>query len=142
MFSDSRIYLSGISLSRYRVASFESHLLCDHAVQLLHFFQVSVKEFQEACLSSGSSLGSQQFHGIQHVVQVFQIQQQVVEPQCRSFAYRRWLCRLEVCESQRRQSLVLFCKISKVRYDVYEFFSYELQTFSHDNQVCVVTYVA
>ena len=58
----SGIYFSGIGLAGYRIALFESHLFSDHRIDLIDGFLISVEQFQETCLCSGCSLGTQQFH--------------------------------------------------------------------------------
>ena len=50
------INLSGIGLSRNRIAGFESHLLCDHRIDLVNGLLIPVKKFQEAGLCTGCSL--------------------------------------------------------------------------------------
>ena len=136
------IHFSGIRLSGYRIAAVESHFFGDLAVDLMYLGEISVKEFQEAGLCAGSSFGSQQLHGIQDVIQVFKIHQEILQPQRGSLSDRRRLCRLEMRESQRRQRFVFFCKVRKVCDDIYQFLSYQFQTFRHDDQVRVVADVA
>ena len=56
------VHFSGISLSGNRIAGLESHLLGDHRIDLVDSLLISVKEFQEACLCTGCSLGTKKFH--------------------------------------------------------------------------------
>ena len=50
------VYLTGISLSGYRIALLESHLGCDHRIDLVDGLLISVEQFQERSLGSGGSL--------------------------------------------------------------------------------------
>ena len=47
-FSNSGIHFTGIGLSGYRIAVLESHLLCDHRINLVDRLLISVKQFQES----------------------------------------------------------------------------------------------
>ena len=56
------INLSGIGLSGNRIAGSESHLLCDHRIDLVDGLLIPVKKFQEASLCTGCSLGAKKLH--------------------------------------------------------------------------------
>ena len=52
----SGIHLAGISLAGYRIALLESHLGCNHGIDLIDGLLISVEQFQERSLGSGGSL--------------------------------------------------------------------------------------
>ena len=136
------VNFSRISLSRHRIAAGKSHLFCDHRVNLVDSFLVSVKQFQKTCLSAGCPFGAQQFQRAEHIFQIFQIHQKFLGPQCGTFAHRRWLCRLEMCKRQCRLCFILLRKLSKLCDHIDQFLAHQFQCLSHHNDICVVTHIA
>ena len=108
----------GIGLSGHRVTGIISHLVGYQLIQLFNLFIVSVKQFQKTGLGSRSTFGSQQFHRFQGVVQVFQIQQQIMDPQGPSFSDGSRLGRLEMGETESWQIFVTQGKILQLCHHV------------------------
>ena len=98
------------SLSRYRIAVLEPHLLCDHRINLVDGLLISFKQFKEACLCTGRSLGTEKFQSAHHIFQILEIHQEFLCPKCRTLTNGRRLCRLEMCKCQCRLFFVFICK--------------------------------
>ena len=109
---DARIDFTGIGLARNRIAGVKAHLLRDLPVELVDLALVAFEQFQEAGLGSGRALASQEFQGIQHVLQVCQIHGEFLDPERGALAQRRGLRRLEMREGQRR---LVFLRFGKIR---------------------------
>ena len=99
---------------RIRRNSCRSPFFRDQTVELLDFFDIAVEQLEEASLRPGSSFGAQQLHGAEHVVEVFEIHQQILQPESGALAYRSGLCRLEMRKTERRQRLVFICEGGEV----------------------------
>ena len=107
---DSCIYFAGIGLSGYRIAVLESHLFCDHRINLVDCLLIPFEQFQETCLCSGSSLGTQKFQCAHYIFQIFQIHQEFLCPESCTFTNCCRLCRLEMCKCKSWLFFVFICK--------------------------------
>ena len=96
------ISLSGIGLARHCHACGKAHFLRDHRVNLIDRLLISVKQFQKACLCTSRSLGTKQLHAAEHILQIFQIHQELLCPERCPFSDRCRLCRLKMSKSKRR----------------------------------------
>ena len=120
------IYLTGIGLSGYRIAFLKSHLLCDHRINLVDSLLISVKQFQKACLCSGCTFGSQKLHCSQNILQILQIKQEFLCPECCTLTYCSRLCRLKMCKCQSRLIFIFISESRKLGNNIDQFLLHKL----------------
>ena len=138
----SGIDFSGVGLAGYRIALFESHLLCNHRIDLVDGLLISVKQFQKACLCPGCSLGTEQFHASKYIVQIFEIQTELLHPKRCTFSDGCRLCRLKMGKCQGRLVFVFICKFCQLCQYIDQFLFHQLQCFCHHDNVGIVTNIA
>ena len=136
------VHLSGIRLAGHRETLLKAHLLRNHGIDPIHLLLVPVKKFQEGGLGACGPFGSQKFHTSQAVVQIFQIQTELLQPQRRPFSHRGGLGRLKMSERQSGLGLVFFCKIPQHRHHIHKLFLHKPQSLGHNNNVRVVPHIA
>src|SRR5574344_1141777 len=102
---------------------------------------VAIEQFKERRLGSGCTLTSQKLHIIKNILQVLKIYYQFIHPQCGTLTNSCWLCRLEMCESKCRKSLIFVSKLSQFIYNIDKLLMNKLKSLCHNNNICIVTYI-
>ena len=139
---DSCIYLTGISLTGYRIAALESHLFSNHRIDLIDCLLITLKQLKEACLCSCSSFGAKEFQCAHHIFQILQVHQEFLCPESCTFTNCCRLCRLEMCECKRWLLFVFICKFGQFCNYVHQFLLNQFQSLCHNDDICVITYIA
>ena len=132
---DSCVDFAGVGLSGNRIALLESHLLCDHRIDLINCFLISIKKFQEACLCSGCSLGSKKLETSENIFQILKIHHEFLSPQSSTFTNSCRLCRLEMGKCQCRLILIFICEFGKLCDHIDQFLLNQLQSFCHYDDI-------
>ena len=130
---DTGVHLAGVGLAGDRVAAGEAHLFGDERVELLAFGVVAAEELEEAGLGSGGALGAEEAEGGGDVVEVFEVGQDVLEPEGRALADGGGLGGLEVGEGERGERGVFFGEVRQVRGHGEELAAQERQCLAHDD---------
>ena len=138
---DSCVDFAGVGLSGNRIALLESHLLCDHRIDLINCFLISIKKFQEACLCSGCSLGSKKLETSENIFQILKIHHEFLSPQSSTFTNSCRLCRLEMGKCQCRLILIFICEFGKLCDHIDQFLLNQLQSFCHYDDICIISYI-
>ena len=138
---NSGINLTGIGLSGNRIALPESHLLCDHRIDLVDGFLISVKKLQKACLCSCCSLGTKKLKASKDILQILKIHHEFLCPQSSTFTNSCRLCRLEMGKCQRRLILIFICKLRKLCDHIDQLLLNQSESFCHYDNVCIISYI-
>ena len=101
-----RVDLAGIGLARNPQAAREARLLGDGLVQGLDLGVIAIEQLQEAGLGAGGALNAQEGQALVDGLELFQIEEQILDPQGGALAYRGELGGLEMGEPQGGHVLV------------------------------------
>ena len=135
------INFTGIGLSGYRIAFLESHLGSDHRIDLVDGLLVSFKQFQKACLCTCSTFRTKKLNGAKNIFKVFKIHHKFLCPQCGTLSNGSWLCRLEMGKCKCRLIFIFVSELGKLCNYVYQFLLNQFQSFCHNNNVCIISYI-
>ena len=130
--------LTRVRLPRARVRVLEAKQLDHTVVQRLHLRVVPVEQRQERRLRAGRALHATQAQVVSGPLEVSQVPEQLLQPQRRSLAHRRQLCRLEVRPPEHRQVLVLQRKLRQPVDHVHQLGNQDVVRVSEEDQVRVV----
>ena len=106
-----RVDFAGIGLPGNGIARVKAHLLRDHRIEPVDLFPVALEEFQKAGLRAGRSFAAKQTEGTKNVVQIGEIHEELLDPECGALAEGRRLRRLEMRKSKRRLILLFPRKV-------------------------------
>ena len=136
------VELAGIGLAGHREDALKAELGGDHPVHLVDLALVSLKQVQEAGLGAGGAPAAQETHGIQHKIQLLQVQHQVLEPKGGTLAHGDQLGGLVMGVAQGGQVLVLPGEVRQVLHGVQQLAAEVTQAVPVEDQVGIVGDIA
>ena len=139
---DLAVQLTGIRLTGNGKAGRIAHLLCNLPIQLTHLFIITIKQLQEACLRSRRSLGAKQLGLGKLIFHVFQVHQQILNPERCTLADRRGLRGLKMREGQRRLILMLLREAGQCAHDKHQLLLHQVERFRHNDNIRVISHIA
>ena len=139
---DAAVKLPGIGLAADVEALTKAKVRADAAVHLVNFRRIPVKQLQKARFRAGGSPAAQKFHGFHHKIQLHQVADKVLHPQCRPLANRDQLGGLIMGVAESGGRLVRFRETGKVGDDLQQLSPEVFQAVPVENDVGVIGDIA
>ena len=136
------VQLPGIGLTADVKALVETKVPADHAVHFVDFPGIPIKQLQEAGFRTGGSPAAKELHGADDKVQLLQIGDKVLHPECRPLADRDQLGGLIVGVAQGWHGLVRFREYGKIGNHLQQFAPEILKAVPVEHHIRVVGDVA
>ena len=133
------VVLARIRLSSHQQGALKPHLLRHPAIDIFDFFFIPVTQLEKTGLRASGAFGAVELQGGQTVLQVFQVEYQILQPQHGPPSYGGELRWLKVGVPQCHQGPVLRGKLRQRLHGVHQPGTHDTQPLAHLHEVCVVT---